>query len=404
MSATVPSALSDAPAFAGRLRAALNVATTALLAERNAAGHWEGELSSSALSTATAVTALALSLKHGAASESQISNLKSRIDSGLKWLAAHQNSDGGWGDTTKSISNISTTTLCWAAFGAAQADASFPSTIKAVEHWLAQRAGGIAPDQLAPAVIARYGKDRTFSVPILTMCALAGRLGSGRDAWRYVIPLPFELAALPHQFFAALRLPVVSYALPALIAIGQARHVHAPSRNPIARITRQTTRARTLRALAQIQPENGGFLEATPLTSFVTMSLVASGMADHIVSRRGLEFLHASQREDGSWPIDTNLSSWCTTLALDALPISSLTERSAPLRWLMNQQYRVEHPYTHAAPGGWAWTDLPGGVPDADDTSGALLALAKLQGAGSSIPNDDVRQAAEAGIRWLFKL
>jgi squalene-hopene/tetraprenyl-beta-curcumene cyclase len=79
----------------------------------------------------------------------------------------------------------------------------------------------LEPDRLAPAVVARYGKDRTFSVPILTLCALAGRLGTGRDAWRHVIPLPFELAACPPGWFAALRLPVVSYALPALIAIGQ---------------------------------------------------------------------------------------------------------------------------------------------------------------------------------------
>ena len=88
---TTPSALSDAPAFAGRLRAALNIATTTLLAERNAAGHWPGELSSSALSTATAVTALALSLKHGAASKSQILNLKSQIDCGLQWLERSDN-------------------------------------------------------------------------------------------------------------------------------------------------------------------------------------------------------------------------------------------------------------------------------------------------------------------------
>ena len=45
--------------------------------------------------------------------------------------------------------------------------------------------------------------------------------------------------------------------------------------------------------------------------------------------------------------------------------------------WLLAQQHRQVHPYTRAAPGGWAWTDLSGGVPDADDTSGALLALAK---------------------------
>jgi squalene-hopene/tetraprenyl-beta-curcumene cyclase len=67
--------------------------------------------------------------------------------------------------------------------------------------------------------------------------------------------------------------------------------------------------------------------------------------------------------------------------------------------WLLAQQYRAEHPYTHAAPGGWAWTDLPGGVPDADDTAGALLALARLG------PMDDAtRQAGIAGATWLLDL
>jgi squalene-hopene/tetraprenyl-beta-curcumene cyclase len=46
--------------------------------------------------------------------------------------------------------------------------------------------------------------------------------------------------------------------------------------------------------------------------------------------------------------------------------------------WLLAQQYREIHPFTNAAPGGWAWTDLPGGVPDADDTSSALIVLKAL--------------------------
>ena len=38
--------------------------------------------------------------------------------------------------------------------------------------------------------------------------------------------------------------------------------------------------------------------------------------------------------------------------------------------WLLEQQYTERHPYTGADPGGWGWTDLPGSVPDADDTPG----------------------------------
>ena len=405
-----------------RLQRAVERVNQELLAAIGPDSHWVGELSSSALSTATAVTALAVVQR-----ESRITNYESRITSGLRWLAARQNSDGGWGDTVLSLSNLSTTTLCWAAFGVVKgADEKFSATVQRAERWIAQRIaatnrphltpalsppggsgegetpGAIDADTLARAVIARYGKDRTFSVPILTMCALAGRLGSGRDAWKHVIPLPFELAACPHSWFAALRLPVVSYALPALIAIGQARHHHSPSINPIARVLRNLTKEKTLRKLTGLQPENGGFLEATPLTSFVTMSLGGSGQVNHPVAKRGVEFLVASQRADGSWPIDTNLATWVTTLAVNALgkhktPNSKLETRIRS--WLLNQQYRTVHPYTHAAPGGWAWTDLPGGVPDADDTAGALLALRKLG------PIDDAtREAAFTAIEWLLNL
>ena len=109
-------------------------ARQALLDARNAAGHWEGELSSSALSTATAVFALSSYGRarllpsrsspdmnapgSAGASPSQEDELNPLIARGLEWLVKNQNTDGGWGDTIKSISNISTTALCWAAFAA----------------------------------------------------------------------------------------------------------------------------------------------------------------------------------------------------------------------------------------------------------------------------------------------
>ena len=198
-------------------------ARRALLAERNSAGYWEGELSSSALSTATAVFALSLT---------KSAELAPPVNGGLNWLAEHQNADGGWGDTVKSFSNISTTALCWAAFSSAPDDRHV-GTVLAAEKWLTDHAGGTDPGHLIPAIIVRYGKDHTFSVPILTMCALAGRLGSGPEAWARIPQLPFELAAFPQRWFKWLRLPVVSYALPALIAIGLVRHRHRPSRNVV---------------------------------------------------------------------------------------------------------------------------------------------------------------------------
>src|SRR5262249_31093968 len=141
-----------------------------------------------------------------------------------------------------------------------------------------------------------------------------------------------------------------------------------------------------------------------PLTSFVAMSLIGAAEANHPVVKKGIEFLVRSARSDGSWPIDTNLATWVTTLSVNAMandPAFSLPkdQKNLLVRWLLGQQYRVEHPYTHAAPGAWAWTDLSGGVPDADDTPGALIALHHL--ASNDAP---VREAAAAGIRWLLDL
>lgn len=375
------------------LRETLENTRCALLDARNAAGHWEGELSSSALSTATALFALWMvdRDRHRAA-----------IQGGVRWLLRHQNADGGWGDTVLSLSNISTTALCWAALSVAGEEAR--ESVGRVEAWLRSQAGSLEPAILARTIADRYGKDRTFSVPILTMCALAGRLGEGRAAWRHVPPLPFELAAFPRRWFSQMQLPVVSYALPALIAIGQVGHRQCPRPNPLSRAARGLTREPTLRVLREIQPEGGGFLEATPLTSFVTMSLVGAGQRDHAVVRDGVEFLIRSQREDGSWPIDTNLATWLTTLSVNALAPAgleaslSVEERARIRDWLLGQQYRKVHPYTLSAPGAWAWTDLPGGVPDADDTAGALLALRSL-GADA-----ETRQAAASGVRWLLDL
>ena len=371
--------------------------TDGLLAARTADGHWAGELSSSALSTATAVIALALVGRHAPRAA-----LDAHVRGGVAWLVRTQNRDGGWGDTPDSPGNVSTTALCWAALNIAGVDdAPATAALERVRDWMRRAAGDLGPRALAEKISRRYGKDRTFSVPILTVLALASLLD-----WRHVPQLPFELAAVPPAWYRWLRLPVVSYALPALIAIGQARHRQRPTRNPLTRLVRLAARAHTLRRLEAIQPRGGGFLEATPLTSFVVMSLVAAGEATHPVVERGVAFLERSVRADGSWPIDTNLATWVTTLSINALArrpdwrdLLGPAERAALSRWLLDQQYRERHVYTDADPGGWAWTDLPGGVPDADDTPGALLALHALDPDGA-----EHREAACAGIGWLLDL
>lgn len=381
------------------------MARASLLERRVEAGHWRGELSSSALSTATAVAALAGAAAAGAADPEA---LRALALGGRRWLAANASPDGGFGDTTDSPSNLSTTALAWMALGPGlglDATDEVAAARDSAEAWLERTLGG-RPDapRLAAALESIYGEDRTFAVPILTACAVGGAFREGAPGgpspWATVRALPFEVAALPQGLFRFLGLPVVSYALPALIAIGQVIAHHRPSRNPVARLVRRALVPRTLRVLDSIQPANGGFLEATPLTSFVTLSLVAAGRADHPVVTRALSFLQDSVRGDGSWPIDTDLATWGTTLAIGALG-ADLDRVGQVREWLLDQQHLVRHPFTGAAPGGWAWTDLPGGVPDADDTPGALLALRTLEG---NAPSARAREAAAAGLGWLVDL
>lgn len=385
---------------AARLRSAYETARDLLLAER-VDGHWVGELSASALSTATAVSALSLASRERQRPEEiadcgwRMADLQKLIDGGVKYLIEHQNDDGGWGDTDKSYSNIATTYLCVAAIHLSGHACGLAAPLKRASEYI-QSNGSI------DGLKKRYGVDKTFVVPILTNCALAGLV-----PWSAVDPLPFELAVVPQKWYRFVGMPVVSYAIPALVAIGQARYFHLPPRNPLTRAIRAASVSRSLKVLRQMQPESGGYLEAVPLTSFVVMSLASIGRTDHQVTREGVKFLTNSVRPDGSWPIDTNLATWVTTLALNALVgAGENITQYADLDWLLKCQHTERHPFTGADPGGWGWSDLSGAVPDADDTPGAMMAMVEWCKSTNSTGKQSFWAACAylSGLDWLGEL
>src|SRR6266511_1320192 len=117
-----------------------------LLSMRNSAGYWEGELASSALSTATAVAALAQAKRLPPGHERLVRD-------GLSWLGRNRNPDGGWGDTVKSKSNISTTALCWASIALAGGESDGAAHAAAgAETWLRRAAGSIEAERLAESI------------------------------------------------------------------------------------------------------------------------------------------------------------------------------------------------------------------------------------------------------------
>jgi squalene-hopene/tetraprenyl-beta-curcumene cyclase len=362
----------DSPPNSERLNISYQTALSALLAERNSDGYWIGEISPSALATAAAICTLFLVDKNSRL----LRNHETQIKGGLGWLAQHQNDDGGWGDTIQSSSNSSTTMLVRAAFHLAGAGSSYSDCLEKTNNYLREVVGE-GSSKHAQAVYDRFGPDRTFAAPILSTCALAGMMD-----WREIKSLPFELACLPREVHRFLRLPVTCCALPALIAIGQLVYYYKPPWNPIIRIIRRLVINKTLEILESMQPESGGFLESVPLTSFVTLSLAAMGLPDHPVARNGLEFIENSTRPDGSWPIASNLSVRVTSLAVNALAaadeLPNLEKRDRLRQWLLGQQFTTWQPFSGTKPGGWGWTDLPGSIPNSDDTAGAMLALSRL--------------------------
>lgn len=264
---------------------------------------------SSPFATATAVSALLLAEQHDI-SFSQLQAWKGKeapvfdtayqgdlselIVTSLHWLAHEQHSDGGWGEGD--ASDLATTLLVRAAFQITGVPVQYADLVQRADAYVLSQ-GGI------PALKTQCGNDRIEVAPILANCAMAGSL-----PWKCVPSLPFELAFVPTRWTRSSALPTARYASPLAVAIGLAKSFHRPSRNPVTRVARRWAQARALAKLCQLQPTLGGFLDSIPTTSFVVMSLASMGHAHLPIVRRGVEFLFATLRSDGSWPSAANPS------------------------------------------------------------------------------------------------
>ncbi|NOU18107.1 MAG: squalene--hopene cyclase [Bacteroidales bacterium] len=365
-----------------------------LIEEQNSRGFWTGQLSSSALGVSVAIVAIKLK---------GLPNHEERVFKGLQWLFRNVNTDGGYGDTPESESNVSTSFLCYAAITFCQTSETDGNKIlKGIENYLESQKISLKSGNIAKSVLSYYGKDYTFSVPILSMLTICGILGD--EDIRKIPQLPFEFTLLPASLYRFFNMQVVSYAIPALVAVGIYTFKKKNRSNFLVKSIRNRSIKPAIGKLTRLVPESGGFLEAIPLTAFVSMCLIQSGYADNSIVDKGLDFLYNQQRNDGSWPIDTDLSTWVTTLSIKALGdnlSSTFKPESVQLmrNHLLNLQYKEKHPFNGAMPGGWGWTSYSGSVPDADDTPGAILALLEMYEG-----TDEETKAIIDGCNWLINL
>jgi squalene-hopene/tetraprenyl-beta-curcumene cyclase len=397
-----------------RVARAFGTVQSALLAERTVGGHWVGELGGSPSATAAAISALVVahangpddlsasdSSPHKGANCTQLlqGDLSELIVEGLHWLAERQNPDGGWSDTERGRSSIAATLLVQSVFRLTCVPAKYDGLTDRADEFLESH-GGTA------SLRKRFGRDKSLTAPVLANAALAGLL-----PWRQLPALPFEMACLPQDWFRRMHLPVASFALPLLVAVGQLKFHHDPPRNPLTRLLRLAARKRSLAALERAQADDGSFQESTPLTAFVVMSLASIGLAEHAIVRHGVEFLLASVRSDASWAMAPNLTVSNTVRAMTVLadrPADDFLDYGAQrfdencLDWLLECHRNGSASPAGEPTGGWSWTDLHGAPTNTDDTARALLALAAWRDRCPHLKQHRLQLAARQGVEWLL--
>jgi squalene-hopene/tetraprenyl-beta-curcumene cyclase len=435
-----------------------------LLADCIKRTHWAGQLASSPLATAAAISALVAShranaddtLRENVVGEGQLveqlvqGDLSELLCESVQWLARHQNPDGGWGDCVGGQSTLAATMLVQAAFRMTGVPAKYADLIETADQYIAAQGGA--------AGLRRDGAmNKSVVAAVLTHCALAGIV-----PWRNVRTLPFEVACLPKQWRQRLQLPYPRYAMPLLIAVGRAKFFHDPPRNPLTRLLRRSLQAKSLAVLESLQADDDSFLGSTLYTSFVVTSLASIGCQDHAIVRRGIEFLLSAVRGDASWAVETDYAIANTALALEALiSPSQITSTAATsgrpsgnniesaalstntwddtahpgetvadtegfnptnrngqlehfdeavpatsascVQWLLENQRRERDMLTEMPPGGWATSQTSGALPNAVATAQSLLALLRTRGEGSAA-RDRLDEAVHRGVEWLLEL
>ena len=439
-----------------RLLLAHKAVRAELLSERAPGGYWVGEIGSSPVATAAAVSALVTSHRQdsddfwhekpadGDQNIEQLvqGDLSELLLESVHWLARRQNEDGGWGDCDRGESNIAATMLVQAAFRLTGIPAKYADLMVKADQFVAGQAGIAGLKRL-------NGKDKAFLAPVLANCALADM-----NTWRQVPTLSFEWASLPKHWLGDIRTPAARFATPVVMAVGLAKFHHDPPRNPITRLVRHSLQKRTLAYLARLQAADDSFLASPLHTAFVVMNLASIGLQDHPIVERGIEFLLSSVRADASWSVGVNRAITNTTFALESLSANAFgasavrSESSSAiwhdtaighstvsgdstiraivgvddsgahpigaddaslfndrcLDWLLKSQRTEPNPLTDTPAGGWAHSDAPGALPNTLATAGALLALHQWCNRDESVYRGRVERAVNLGIRWMLDL
>ena len=328
---------------------------------------WVGELSSSALSTA--MSSLALHLHPEAAP-------RSAWESGLAWLGATQNGDGGWGDAVVDESNMNATSLTSAVLHYCAAE-EYEESVRSGRRWV-EKAGGFP--------VLNNPRATSMSGPGRTMFALAGFYD-----WESIRKLPPEVVLLPGRVRRSLSITFSS-----ILSLAVLHDHFAPA--PLWRRLRQRAVREAVEWLREAQGVDGAFGGSALLAGITVMSLTLADAGGEDIIEKALPFIRDTQRTDGSWPIARDLENFDTTQIVYAYHEAGrdIPEEERVRDWFLENQAREPCFHTSCPPGGWAWAQ-PAGWPDMDDTACTLRSLRIL-----GLPPE--RGEVRTGMGWLYGL
>lgn len=362
---TAPEAL---PAL---LHAAIERAAGGLFERQRGDGSWQDRLPSSAVATGAAIIGLhALD----AAAHRDV------IAAGAAWLRDTQLDDGSWGDTPDGDRTINATAIAAGAL-ATVAGAASSAAIARAQRRIELLGGDDLLEDRARCTMS------TVCLHFLADGGLYPRERLGR--------LPLELILMPRGLQRKL-----CFTLPGLLSWG----VMQARTRPAGPLVRRVNRLAEPRALAwlerlqQVERHVGGFEESPLMVGVVAYGLGRAG-AGAAIAARCRAYLLATQRADGSWPINRDLelsASMFVAMGLQEAGFAGDPRLATTVAWMRACQRREPFFATGCPAGGWGWS-LPSGWPNTDDTSSALTVLA---GAGAR-PAD---AAVRAGVDWLLAM
>ncbi|GAA2805142.1 prenyltransferase/squalene oxidase repeat-containing protein [Crossiella cryophila] len=354
----------------GRASVGVHKAVENLYTRQRPDGAWTDRLSSSTVSTALGLLALA---------KADRERYRERLERGMDWLRAHQRADGGW----------------------SMADAHPPSSPGMTAFAIA------ACHELDPeGCRERIAKGFAFIEANGTDAVIPGMRGPGPKTWPAAAPFALSLVGLrditeqPTLPVEVMLLPPrlrnkVSIGMPAVLALGlmQARVLPA---SPPRRLLQRLAQPRALAWLRAVMAPNGGVEECPMLSALIFLGLQAADLGPDL-QQGSLDYLLDTQREDGSWAIDRDLEIAVTcysVLALAEHTDVAADPRLRPTRdWLLSTQWTEPFRPLKIPAGGWSW-NVPSGWPESEDTAVVLSTLGLLG-------LDRTHPGVAAGLRWL---